>query len=59
MRSRTSPIVVAANALRAAWQLVLGTAVILGAIAALSTFSDRFDPLLAAARAWLVQLVTG
>lgn len=59
MRSRTSPIVVAANALRAALQLVLGAVVILGAIAALATFSDRFDPLLASVRAWLVQVVTG
>jgi hypothetical protein len=59
MRSRTSPIVVAASALRAAWQLVLGAALILGAIATLDTFSDRFDPLRATARAWLVQLVTG
>jgi hypothetical protein len=59
MRSRTSPIVVAASALRAAWQLVLAAAVIVGGITTLGTFGDRLEPLLAAGRGWLVQLVTG
>jgi len=57
MALRTSPVVATASTVRALGRLVLGLAVPLGAIAAMGTVGEGFEPLVATGRAWLVQVV--
>ncbi len=59
MYSRTSPIVVVGNALRAAWQLAVGGAAAMAALAALSAWGYQFRPTADVVQAWLVTVVTG
>jgi hypothetical protein len=59
MQSRTSPIVVVGNALRALGQLAAGAAVIFAGVTALGAWGYQLDPVMDAVHDWLIRIVTG